>query len=785
MIDRRGSAGRGEDERMDGDERDGSTEPGDGASATRDVTPTKRDGPSTRMITGVRLARDLRPLLRRLTAVADRLAPNVSPVMAPELQGLLNETWAQVAPLAGVIDRLEKALPTPTEPRIGFTDEDPWRRVTHPPTSAERSEEVKGSLLVVDDSELNRLIVTQELTSRGFAVKGASDGMQALELVRTRSFDLILLDVMMPGISGLDVLREIRKHRSPADLPVIMVTGRDASEDIVEALRAGANDYVTKPLDIGVGMARIETQLTLRRAKEELEELNAKLIEAQEQISDLASGAGANTEDVAGWASSVAAQVASAIDAALIEVNVFEDGQPSGLEEIANEELRRDLERVVQKTKALLRARHGVVPVLGRTGKLFGALLVSGKDGGWSKTDRHLLDSLANQLGGALELRQMRDKLADVAEQRRVRQQELLDKGIDLLRICPACGRCYDQNAEQCEDDLAELSQPRSFPYRVADRYRLEKICGEGGMGTVYRAYDERLTRPVALKVIRAELFNNDTVRQRFEQEARTVARIDHPGVVAVYDSGELDDGSLFLVMEWLDGCDLSMLIKERGRGTPTEIATLLRQAGAALGAAAEIGLVHRDIKPANIFLVPEGQSFRVKLLDFGIAKEISTDVAITQTGSLLGTPRYMSPEQLLQRKVDGRSDLYSLAAVVYEALTGVGVVQADDFAEVVLAVVQTDPPSPSAHAPSLSDEVDSLFRVALAKEPDARPDHVKAWSADLAAELERAESDVPGWSVDGVCDLRVAQRIHPAASRETEPAADAPADAPAEGAEH
>jgi DNA-binding response OmpR family regulator/tRNA A-37 threonylcarbamoyl transferase component Bud32 len=755
---------------------DGSNDGGSSGPATRDREPTKRDGPGTHTVSGVQLARDLRPLVRRLTAVADGLSQDVSGATTLQLQPLLDETDSHTRALAELLAQLERSLPAASAgPRISFKAEDPWRRVTHPPTAPDQGE-VRGSLLVVDDSELNRLIVTQELSARGFRVKGAADGTKALELVRSRSFDVILLDVMMPGISGLDVLREIRKHRSPADLPVIMVTARDASEDIVEALRAGANDYVTKPLDVAVGLARIETQLTLKRAKEEVEELNSKLIEAQEQISELAAASGGTAEDVSSWASSVAAQVAEAIDAAAIEINQFVDGEPTDLDGIDNAEVRRDLERVVTKTKALMRARHAVVPVLGRSGKLFAALLVTGKNAGWSKTDRHLLDSFANQLGGALELRQMRGRLTEVAEQRRVRQQELIERGIDLLRVCSQCGRCYDQHAERCDKDGAELPQPRSFPYRVADRYRLDKICGEGGMGTVYRAFDERLARLVALKVIRAELFNNDTVRSRFEQEARAVARIDHPGVVAVYDSGELEDGSLFLVMEWLEGCDLSVLIKEHGRGAPVEIASLLRQVGAALGAAAEAGLVHRDIKPANIFLVLDGTAdFRAKILDFGIAKEVSGDVSLTQTGSLLGTPRYMSPEQLMQRPVDGRSDLYSFAAVMYEALTGAAVVDADDFAEVVLAVMQGDPPPISTYAPGMPPEVDAAFRVALAKDPDSRPSSVKQWSAELADELERAPGYGKGWGADGTSAVRVVQELSPAATRVTEPAIDEP----------
>ncbi|MCA9638934.1 MAG: serine/threonine protein kinase, partial [Myxococcales bacterium] len=183
--------------------------------------------------------------------------------------------------------------------------------------------------------------------------------------------------------------------------------------------------------------------------------------------------------------------------------------------------------------------------------------------------------------------------------------------------------------------------------------------------------------------------FRDVNVRLRFRQEARAIARISHPGVIALYDTGELPDGSAFLVMEKLVGLDLADMIDHYGPGTPAQVAALMRQAGAALAAAHRADLVHRDIKPENIFLVDGTGGFLVKILDFGLAKSMSLETTnLTQTGVVMGTPVYMSPEQIQGKDLDARSDLYSFASVCYEALTGRRVVESEEFAKVCAEVL-------------------------------------------------------------------------------------------------
>ncbi len=345
---------------------------------------------------------------------------------------------------------------------------------------------------------------------------------------------------------------------------------------------------------------------------------------------------------------------------------------------------------------------RAVAPIRGPRGDLLGALVADGK-GDWDDVERGLLLGFAHQLGGALELHRMKEQLAAA------RQKSSRFPGatltLEILYVCPTCSRCYGPNVRQCEDDGTPLSEPRGLPHRILDRYQLVRVLGEGGMGTVFEAHDEKLDRVVAVKVVKPEHFQNATVRRRFVQEALAIAAIRHPNVVDLFDSGDLGDGSMFLVMERLYGRDLADLVRLSGCGGPAQVATLLRQGAAALGAAHRQGIVHRDIKPENVFLCPEGEGFRVRLLDFGLAKRVDGDRKLTHSGLIVGTPAWMPPEQISGREVDVRTDVYSFAAVCYQALVGRGVTVETDLDRVFVDVVQEpapprlDPPSGGAAA--------------------------------------------------------------------------------------
>ena len=605
------------------------------------------------------------------------------------------------------------------------------------------------ALLVVDDNEMNRDMLARRLRREGFTVHTAGSGAEALELVaaRARAFDLILLDVMMPEMNGLEVLERLRKTHSVAELPVIMATARDASEDMVEAFGLGANDYVTKPLDMPVVLARIDNQLQLKEAREQVERLNRRIAEAQEHIADLAASSAEAVADLDSWSTQMAAQIARAVRADEIAVWLQDRDE---LQAVTRTDTRapsqKELQQMDRTESPLRREDDLVISILGLTGQPFGALVVAGAPLSLSDTELRLLDSFSRQLGGAMELRKMQRDLADAEAQRLATRQEMLDEGVALLQLCPECDRCFSHEVETCPDDGTRLEAPLVLPYLVADRYRLTHLLGEGGMGLVFRARDERLRRDVAVKVIKADLLDNQEIRQRFEEEAQVVARVDHPGVVAVHDYGDLQDGSLFLVMELLQGCELSEMIARWGPGTPHQVGRLLRQAGAGLHAAHRAGLVHRDLKPENIFLVKAEVGFDVKILDFGVAKDLDRDTSLTRTGALVGTPRYMSPEQALGNEVDARSDIYSFAAVTYQALTGATCTEEESFVKVLMEIVSVAPRLISAVLPDVPLEVDAGFEWALTKDAAQRPEDVEQWVNSFILTLEGWEREVEGW---------------------------------------
>jgi DNA-binding response OmpR family regulator/tRNA A-37 threonylcarbamoyl transferase component Bud32 len=606
---------------------------------------------------------------------------------------------------------------------------------------------VSGRILVVDDDDLNRDLLTRRLRARAFDTSAAANGREALRLIANESFDLVLLDVMMPDMSGIEVLGHLRRRLDAAELPVIMATARDGSDDMVRALEAGANDYVTKPLDMAVVLARVSTQLSLKSARDRVRELDARLATAQERVGRMAGSASHGVADVEAWSQQVAAEIGDAIGNHHVSMFLYER---ESLVRVAGEAPLPGTAEMAEVARGLLvgRLRQSLVPLQGPSGELFGCLSVP-SSALFSEAAKRLVMSVARQLGAALELEKTRRALARAAERRRATRQDMLDRGIELLQMCPLCNRCYDHQALRCEKDQASLYSPPTFPFRVAGRYRLVRKVGEGGMGMVFRAHDERLARDVAVKVIRAELFDNEKLRQRFEREARNVASIDHPGVISIFDSGELEDGSLFIVMEWLEGIDLAHVIDHFGPGTPRQVGKLLRDASSALSAAHRFGIVHRDIKPANIFLVRHLDGFKAKLLDFGVAKEMSEDNSLTETGSMVGTPLYMSPEQLLSKAVDARSDLYSLAAVVFQALTGQRIFSGTEFASILLEVVQADAPRLSQVLANVPEPVDSAFAQAFQKTPEARPPSVEGWADSFVDSLEQMQTDALGWVVE------------------------------------
>jgi serine/threonine protein kinase len=262
----------------------------------------------------------------------------------------------------------------------------------------------------------------------------------------------------------------------------------------------------------------------------------------------------------------------------------------------------------------------------------------------------------------------------------------------------------------------------------LSDRYVLGAVIGRGGMGTVHDATDRRLDRPVAVKILRPDLAEQLAARRRFETEARAAARLLHPNVVTVFDSGE-DDGVPFLVMERLPGRTLA----DELAGGPLRV-DRVRALGlemlAALAAAHDAGIVHRDIKPGNVLLTADGHA---KVSDFGIAKTVD-DADQTQTADLVATVGYLAPERLAGASASPRSDLYSAGVVLYEALTGTRVFTGGSPAAVIRAVEHGEFASLTSLRPSVPPDLAAVIERAMARDPDDRYDSAR----QMADALER-----------------------------------------------
>jgi len=267
----------------------------------------------------------------------------------------------------------------------------------------------------------------------------------------------------------------------------------------------------------------------------------------------------------------------------------------------------------------------------------------------------------------------------------------------------------------------------------LGGRYTLEERVGTGGMSTVYRAHDRLLDRKVALKVLHQQYAGDVEYDERFRREARAAAALQHPNIVTVIDRGE-HEGRPFIVFEYVAGENLKRFIERR---SPVPVETALKlghQIGDALAFAHEAGLVHRDVKPQNILLNGDG---RAKVTDFGIARSLDVQHGMTQTGTVLGTSDYISPEQAQGLRVSEQSDVYSLGVVLYELLTNEVPFSGENFVAVAMQHINEPPPSVRARRPDVSPRLDAAVRRAMAKTPAERFASMHELCDELSACLE------------------------------------------------
>lgn len=310
------------------------------------------------------------------------------------------------------------------------------------------------------------------------------------------------------------------------------------------------------------------------------------------------------------------------------------------------------------------------------------------------------------------------------------------------MKICPVCATEYPDDVKFCPNDGQTLraAAPASdlVGQVVADRYHVLKKLGEGGMGQVYLAEHVKMGRRSAIKVMNPSMVHDPDAVSRFNREAANASRITHPNVCAIYDFGETPDGLIYLAMEFIEGEPLTELLRREDALPATRAGRIFLQVAEALQAAHDLGIVHRDLKPDNIMLTRgRDGSDVVKVVDFGIAKAVGGDDAqkVTKTGLVVGTPEFMSPEQLAGDTVDGRSDTYSLALVFFRMLTGKLPFEASTVQETMIKRLTDEPTTLAAARPDVDfpSGLQATLDAALTRNPVERYQTAAKFASDVA----------------------------------------------------
>jgi len=330
------------------------------------------------------------------------------------------------------------------------------------------------------------------------------------------------------------------------------------------------------------------------------------------------------------------------------------------------------------------------------------------------------------------------------------------------VKLCPTCGTEYADDQKFCPKDgtaLRSTTQGNLVDSVIADRYHIVKKLGEGGMGAVYLGEHVKMGRKSAIKVMASSMASDPEAIARFNREAANAARINHPNVCAIYDFGETPDGLIYLAMEFIEGESLGDVLDKEGVLPPARAVSILRQTADALQAAHDLGIVHRDLKPDNIMLSKSrGGADVVKVVDFGIAKAMSGEEGqqVTKTGLVVGTPEYMSPEQLSGDVLDGRSDLYSLALVFYRLLTGTFPFPSESAQEMMIKRLTDDPLPLDAARPGVGypPALQQVMDRALARMPRDRYPSAVQFAHDAVAAAAGWDSATAAAPAEGATQI-------------------------------
>jgi len=322
--------------------------------------------------------------------------------------------------------------------------------------------------------------------------------------------------------------------------------------------------------------------------------------------------------------------------------------------------------------------------------------------------------------------------------------------------VCPVCGARYPADFRVCPRDATPLQDAPDDEDPLVGQlldgsYEVLRVIGEGGMGKVYEARHTRLhTKRFAVKLLHHELARQPEVVTRFQREAEAASVLTHPNVVGVYDVNTSADGRPYIVAELLQGEDLGSYLDRLGKLPSVEAVHIVRQVCHALGAAHSSGIVHRDVKPENVFLA--GPNATVKVLDFGISKVAETSDGLTKTGTVMGTPDYMAPEQARGDRVDSRADIYAVGAILYRALTGRKPFEGSDPMAILTAVLTQEPERPSTLEPRIPLSLELIVQRTMAKMPNERFATMEALEQALTP-FDAPDAHLPAVSPKSIVD--------------------------------
>ena len=477
-------------------------------------------------------------------------------------------------------------------------------------------ERAVARVLVVDDSEAPRKMLTRLLEKLGYDVIPATGGLEAFAIAKRERVDVIISDIEMPECDGFALLERLKANDATRDIPVIVVSGLGDAASVVRCIELGAEDHLAKPFDSLLLQARVRASLERKRLR----------------------------DHEIGYLRRVAQLTVAAEE---VENATYRSGS---LGKLAGED-----------------------DELGRLARVFDRVV-----SGWQAREARL----------QRRVRQFKEEI------QRSKHRPSLD--LELL------------------DGVEDFAAGQLF----AERYELIEELGRGGMGVVYRALDRELGEDVAVKVIREELLKTDPgLIERLKMEIRLARRITHPNVVRSHDVGEWN-GVHFLTMEYIKGITVESLIETQGRLSVGSTLAIGTQLAEALAVAHEQKIIHRDIKPANLLVDDEGV---LKVTDFGLARPLEKHTGLTQHGTVVGTPRYMAPEQLFGNAVDERSDLFAVGGVLYECLTGLAPFDGNSATEIVAKLVDGPPVPIDTLVPEVTPALAALIDRLVRYEPRDR----------------------------------------------------------------